>query len=373
MPASGNCRARSPRCLRSPGNAKTQRPQTNILPSSSFSSTPFTSLLLSCTPYTHPTSRGLQKTVRFSSFNTGVIFLTRPFLQTLEAPSTSPSPCLFWLPEPWSSRPRTRWRAHPRKRQPSFETARPNFLPTHNAPRPHRQWRQWGWEKPQREPAGDKISGVTQSPRLLPRFLFLLWSFLSHWRKNTSVAKKGARPGFPARRRHLGGGEEAGSWRARPITKQRSSRPEKPGFRAQVGGVGQGECEDLLEAVREWCRQLDRERSSATAATWVARTRNTRRRAPRRSGLPCLLPEPNPPRLELPERPQRSLCPGRPQPPLPAPGSPGSSKVWTVRPRTPPELQLPVPREKLSHVGRPSILKFISHAELLSPHLVALF
>lgn len=146
MPASGNCRARSRRYLRSPGNAKTQPPQTNILPHSSFFSTLFTSLLQSCTPYTHPASRGLQKTVRFSSFNTGVIFLTRSFLQTLADPSISPSPflCLFWLQEPWSSRPRTRWRAHPRKRQPSFEAARPNFPPTHNAPRPHRQWRQWG-------------------------------------------------------------------------------------------------------------------------------------------------------------------------------------------------------------------------------------
>ena len=92
-------------------------------------------------PYTQPTYRGLQKTERFSSFNTGIIFLTRPFLQTLVAPSISPSPflCLFWLPEPWSSRPRTRSRAHPRKRQPSSEAARLNFPPTHNAPRPHQQ------------------------------------------------------------------------------------------------------------------------------------------------------------------------------------------------------------------------------------------
>lgn len=241
MPASGNCRARSPRCLRSPGNAKTQRPQTNILPSSSFFSTPFTSLLLSWTPYTHPTSRGLQKTVRFSSFNTGIIFLTRPFLQTLEAPSTSPSPCLFWLQEPWSSRPRTRWTAHPRKRQPSFVAARPNFLPTHNAPRPHRQWRQWGCEKPQRGPAGDKISGVTQSPRLLPRFLFLLWSFLSHWRKNTSVAKKGPGPGFPARRGHLG--RRGGGILASPtnyeaaVVQAREARIEGARWRLGTGGM----------------------------------------------------------------------------------------------------------------------------------------
>ncbi|PNJ52906.1 DHX29 isoform 4, partial [Pongo abelii] len=47
---------------------------------------------------------------------------------------------------------------------------------------------------------------------------------------------------------------------------------------------------------------------------------------PRWSGPPCLLPEPNLPRLELPGRPKaRSRCPGRP--PLPAPGSPVSSKV----------------------------------------------
>lgn len=70
---------------------------------------------------------------------------------------------------------------------------------------------------------------------------------------------------------------------------------------------------------------------SATAATWAARTRNTRRRGPRRSGPPCLLPEPNLPKLVLPGRPQtRSLWPGRPPQLPPAPGSPESSKVRAV-------------------------------------------
>lgn len=126
--------------------------------------------------------------------------------------------------------------------------------------------------------------------------------------------------------------------------------------------MGLGDCEELLEAVREWFRDLDREESSAAAATWEARTRNTRRRGPRRSGPLYQLPEPNPPRPELPGRPKtRSLWSGQPPPPLlAAPGIPESSKVRAVGPRPPPEPLLPVPREKPSHLCGPSVLTFLS-------------
>lgn len=187
---------RSPRCLRPLENAKTQLPPNqrsssllNIFLNPLHFPTPLTYTLLLVVfrrewDFLPSTLRREKEKKTFRD-----IFLTRPFPQTLAAPSISPSPCLFWLRAQWSSRPQTRWRAHPQKRPPSFGAARPNLPPTQDAPRPHRPWRQ---AKPQQGPVGDKISRVTQPRRLFPCLLFLLRPFLSspkHRRIGSSLAK----------------------------------------------------------------------------------------------------------------------------------------------------------------------------------------
>lgn len=93
--------------------------------------------------------------------------------------------------------------------------------------------------------------------------------------------------------------------------------------------------------------------------TWAAKTRNTRRRGPRRCGLPCLLPGPEVPRPELLGKPRaRSPWPGRRPPDPPAPGSPESSKV---RPG-------PVPSLMPSHLAPCPAKNSQSRADEIDPH-----
>lgn len=195
-------------------------------------------------------------------------------------------------------------------------------------------------------PRETKVAEVEQPPRNLsvyflspdlsflsyPQHLFFLpglWdlsSLCDHLRVGSSAATARARRARPAAgTKGRGGAGRGGGTLVRRANREAAPGPETPGWRTPAGGAGPGRCEERLGAVPR-APGPDREPSSAGAATWAARTRSTRRRAPRRCGPPCLPREPRPPRPAPPPRPRpRSLWPGRPPPPVP--GSPASGQV----------------------------------------------
>lgn len=100
-----------------------------------------------------------------------------------------------------------------------------------------------------------------------------------HKMKRTESAPKLSATGKTADKHHYG----KVSW----LPYQRGLHRNPNGGRKTV--VEPRGCEEFLEARQEWFRDLDPEESCAVAATWAARTRNTRHRGPWLSGWPCLL------------------------------------------------------------------------------------